>query len=442
MRQSGVSHLFRIQALFILLILVTTSLVFYRSGLCQDDPGTWTLDYQREDLAPDAWHDTETSRNGNPSLALSGAGKEHVNGHWARTQRVEPGKHYRFSAYYSTYRVKEIARTVVARVIWQDNSGKPIGRAEYPATRARESGNEWHEFGQTYRIPDEATQAKLELIYRWDADGEVYFSDVSFRQVDALQPRLVRLASVHHYPRNSPSPQHNLEKFAEFVHVAAAKQADIVCLPEGVTLAGTGKTYLDVSEPVPGPSTRFLGDVAKQNGIYIVAGIYEKTGDVVYNTSVLLDRQGELAGKYRKVCLPREEIVGGITPGSSFPTFETDFGRIGMMICWDVAFPEPARTLAMNGAEVILMPIWGGNLTLARARAIENQIYLVSSTYHMKTAVFDLEGNIMAEADEENPVVVVEVDLNEQKLWPWLGDLKNRIPHEMPPRAATEITSD
>jgi predicted amidohydrolase len=73
------------------------------------------------------------------------------------------------------------------------------------------------------------------------------------------------------------------------------------------------------------------------------------------------------------------------------------------------------------------------------ARALENQVYLVSSTYDMISAVFDLEGNVVKEATTENPVVVVDVDLNYQKLWPWIGDLKSRIPREMPPHKATEL---
>jgi predicted amidohydrolase len=139
-----------------------------------------------------------------------------------------------------------------------------------------------------------------------------------------------------------------------------------------------------------------------------------------------------VAGKYRKVSLPREEYDGGVTPGGSIPVFETDFGRIGMMICWDSEFPEVARMLAWKGAEVIFLPIWGGNPTLVRARAIENQVYLVTSSYDMQSGVFDLEGKLIAEANDEDAVAVVQVDLNEQKRWPWLGELKNRIPREIP----------
>jgi len=174
--------------------------------------------------------------------------------------------------------------------------------------------------------------------------------------------------------------------------------------------------------------------VAKKYNLYVVAGLLEKKGEVVYNTSVLIDRSGRLAGKYRKISLPKEEINGGISPGDSLPVFETDFGRIGMMICWDVAFPETARRLARQGAEIIFLPIWGGNVTLTRARAIENQVYLVSSSYDMTTAVFDQEGEVMKEATKDEPVIVVEVDLNKQKLWPGLGDFKNRITSEMPPQ--------
>jgi predicted amidohydrolase len=170
-----------------------------------------------------------------------------------------------------------------------------------------------------------------------------------------------------------------------------------------------------------------------------VAGILEKKDDIVYNTAVLIDRNGNLAGRYRKVSLPQEEFDGGVTPGNSFPVFETDFGKIGLMICWDVTFPESARALAQKGAEIIFLPIAGGDVTLTKARAIENQVYLVSSTYDMITAVFDQRGNVMKQATEKNPVIVTNVDLNKQTLWPWIGDLKSRISSEMPPQESTKL---
>jgi predicted amidohydrolase len=169
--------------------------------------------------------------------------------------------------------------------------------------------------------------------------------------------------------------------------------------------------------------------------VYVVAGLYERDGKTIYNTSVLIGRDGKLAGKYRKVCLPREEIDGGITPGTDYPVFDTDFGRVGMMICWDVHFPEVARELSARGAEVILMPIWGGNETLAKARAIENQIHLVASGYDFPTVIYDRKGEVAAKGEKDPSVILTEVDLNDRTLWPWLGDWRSRIWREGPARA-------
>jgi predicted amidohydrolase len=313
-----------------------------------------------------------------------------------------------------------------------DDQGKQVGEAEYPIYQREKSPEGWNVIGQVYLVPQNVSRAKIELVYRWDADGEVRFGGFSFDKSDPVQPRLVRLGTVHYKPHRSAGWEENLGKYAELVRKAATQKADIVCLPESITMVGTGQGYVQASQPIPGPATEFLGKVARENHVYIVAGILEKSGNEVFNSSVLIDRSGELAGIYHKVSLPREEIDGGVTPGDSLPVFDTDFGRIGMMICWDVTFPEVARSLARQGAEIILMPIAGGHLTLASARSIENQVYLVSSTYDMKSAVFDLEGKILVEATNEDPVAVTEVDLNQQKLWPWLGDFKNRIFREIP----------
>jgi len=84
---------------------------------------------------------------------------------------------------------------------------------------------------------------------------------------------------------------------------------------------------------------------------------------------------------HRKVCITRNEISNGVQPGEKYPVFDTRFGKVGMMVCYDGFFPEVARELTANGAEVIAWPVWDCNPLLARARACENHVYLISSTY-------------------------------------------------------------
>jgi predicted amidohydrolase len=92
-----------------------------------------------------------------------------------------------------------------------------------------------------------------------------------------------------------------------------------------------------------------------------VFSLIERAGHLLYNTAVLLGPDGRLVGKYRKVCLPREEIEAGVMPGDQYPVFPNRFGKVGLMICYDGFFPEPARELAKRGAEVIAWPAWGCN---------------------------------------------------------------------------------
>jgi predicted amidohydrolase len=391
----------------------------------------WRFVSARDEIA--AEHRVE--RNDSPLLLLAGRGDRNVDGRWVKRVAVTGGRYYQFDAPYRAEHVETPPRNVLASVLWYDARGRQLQQAEFPLRRpAGKSDDGWSLLTGTYQAPAGAAEAQLELRLRWAPTGRVAFRPATLTETTAPGPRKVRIASVNHRPRGTKSPRDNLEQFARFVEEAASQKADIVCLPEGTTVCGTKFTYAEVAEPLPGPTTEFLGSLAARHHLYLVAGLYEREGTTVYNTSVLIGRDGKLVGKYRKVCLPREEIDAGITPGTEYPVFDTDFGRVGMMICWDVSYPEVARELSARGAEVIFMPIWGGNETLARARAIENQVYLVASGYDFRTAIYDKAGDELAKSPEASGVILREIDLNDRMLWPWLGDWRSRIWREGPAR--------
>jgi predicted amidohydrolase len=399
-------------------------------------PDGWRTESPRAELAPE--YRIERTGGGTALqpcvLVQAGRGDPSVDGRWIRTVPVKEGNFYQFAVDYTARNVVSPQRSVLARVVWLDGQGKQVEMPEYPVTSPHPKPDGWTALTGIYQAPKKSASARLELHLRWAAKAEVRWRGAEWKATAPPASRPVRLAAVNHRPQGTHSPKENLEQFAALVSGAAGQRPDIVCLPEGITVVGNGKSYAEVAEPIPGPSTRFLGELASKHHVYLVAGLYERDGTAIYNTSVLIGRDGALAGKYRKVCLPREEIDGGITPGHTYPVFDTDFGRVGMMICWDVHFPEVARNLADQGVEVILMPIWGGNETLARARAIENQLYLVASGYDFKSAIFDKDGLSLAAATSDPSVLVAEIDLNERRLWPWLGDWRARIWREGPER--------
>jgi len=264
-------------------------------------------------------------------------------------------------------------------------------------------------------------------------------------------PRKVRLAAVHYHPQRAGTAGEACRQFAPFIEEASRRDADLLVLRETLTYAAVGSSYADCAESIPGPSTDYFGELAKKHGLYLVAGLIERDGHRLFNVAVLIERDGQIVGKYRKVCLPDGEFDRGMSPGSDFPVFDTRFGKIGMMICYDGFFPEVARELSGRGAEIIAWPVWGCNPEQARARACENQVYLVSSTYEdvsrhwMLTAVYGQDGSVLSQAKDWGTVCVAEVDLNQRTLWPWLGDFKAQIPRQRPvarPEVSIQVTKE
>jgi predicted amidohydrolase len=231
------------------------------------------------------------------------------------------------------------------------------------------------------QAPEKTADVTIHLYLANAPQGTLWWDDVSFDEIPAPGPRPVTIATIHLHPRDTVDSQESVGKFLDAIQTAVPAKTDVIVLPEVITLVGTKKKAMDVAEPVPGPTTARLVEVARRRNAYIVASLYEKDGHAIYNTAVLIGRKGEIVGKYRKVYLPYDEPDDGVTPGSDYPVFQTDFGKVGMMICWDSAYADPARALALKGAEIILMPIWDGLQTLVKARGMENGVFLVTSSY-------------------------------------------------------------
>lgn len=433
------------------IVLGALSLVVGSSAFAQENG--WKEKFPREEIAP---HFSQTD-TGDLILTSERSG---TNGHFQRVFPVKGGKSYEFSALRFADGIEHERRSCVVRIEWYGPGGKAVespyamnpdyfgsttdkARPDFPRDREnRKDGSVLVK--DIYLAPQDATAAHVQLHLRWTDGGKVRWKDVKFTECDPIPQRLVKLAAVHHNLSGSGegTPAGNRETLAPMVEQAAIQDADLIVLGEFITCKNVTSDYSEVAETVPGPSSEFFGELSKKHDCYIVFSIPERDGHEIFNTSVMVGPEGIVIGKYRKVTLPREEIQQGISPGTEYPVFETRFGRVGMMVCYDVFFPEVARELSLNGAEVIAMPIWGGNPRLAAARCAENGVYLVTSTYTdhesnwMKTAVWDREGNRISEATEWGTIVMAEVDLNLPTHWQFLGNFQSRISREGPVRRA------
>ena len=209
----------------------------------------------------------------------------------------------------------------------------------------------------------------------------------------------------------------NIRKQLRLFEQAGRRGADLVVGAEDMQRLGhfganldNPSPFLDLVEAIPGPTSRRIGAIAKKYRMLIVACYPEKSGRKFYNTGVLFGRNGRILGRYRKVQLPANE-ARVFSPGDDFPVFKTDLGNVGIAICYDMMFPEPARCLALNGADLIAHPTMGygwdeeiGEATI-KTRCMDNGVTIVVSCA-TRSQVVNPWGKILCDALRRRNVVV------------------------------------
>lgn len=380
-------------------------------------PTGWRQWSPRPALMPEARVATE---GGEPVLVLRSSRFESY-GQWTtQVENITEGKFYRFEALHRSTAIESEEVSLVAILTWWRGPGETgeIQR-DYAEEVAGEGG--WGRSLRVVQAPAGAKSVSLQLGLRWSRAGSVQWKRISLTEVPAPAPRIARIATTYYRPTGQPTIASNTEAMAEILDAAGRERPDLVVFSENLVDRGVKIPLAEKAETIPGPLTKMLSEKARAYHTYVVTTLHERDGDLFYNTAVLIDREGRLMGKYRKVHLAMSEVDAGLTPGSEYPTFDTDLGRIGLLTCWDNWFTESVRIMRLKGAGIVLVPLAGDGVpahfnAIMRARAMDNGVYVISSATVMEhqSLIVNPAGEILASADKDGKFALAEIDLNQE----------------------------
>jgi len=383
----------------------------------------WTITGPVLTMLPAITVDSRNRFSGQSGLRME-SNNRNCHGRAVQTVTVKGGETYLFSARFRTEKIMSVHKNVLIRVRWLLDK-QQIGYSYIYDIADEKDG--WLLASDKIKAIEGATSAEISLEFRWST-GTVCWDDISMVDCQPDLPRNVKVGTFYFRP-HGPTVEKNISMMSDMLDKAGKAGCDIVCLPEGWPTCDTGLGMTKVeANTLGGSAAKMLSSKAKQYKMYIVSGLYSWVGDTLRNVAVLFDRDGKIQGLYEKIQLPDSETEAGAVPGNTFPVFTTDFGKIGILICWDSAFPEISRILALNGAEILFCPIWGDVRgaeswkVTARSRAIDNGVYFVTNIFDGHSVIVNPAGDILEESGTQGTFLSSTIDLNYNPPWDWIGN--------------------
>lgn len=327
-----------------------------------------------------------------------------------KTTDVEPGKVYRIC--YNLKTDSDLVRLIFG---WYDKDGNVLEKGYL--------GNS----GENITAPDKAFELRFTLRFGAFEKKEAQISDVSVKCMGDYKPKNVKLATVAipniYYPESQP-PEYNLKETIKVIdRLCSREKPDIIALTETFYTRKTFAPLPEMCNPLSCEAITAIKKKAKQYNTYIAFSFHEEENGHYYNSGILIDRNGEIAGKCHKCHLTMSEYENGLTPGNEIKVFDTDIGKVGIAICWDIFYPEFVREMQKQGVDIIINPTAGYLYERINQRCQESGAYIVTSVSSSfeNSGIFNPLGEMIANAGTHYGYAICEVDIAKPKRWFYLS---------------------
>lgn len=342
------------------------------------------------------------------------------------------GKEY-FSAQFDaiTYEVKENQRYRIFYDFKSENSFARIIFGWYNKENDTLVKGYLNKSGDEILAPKDSAYLKITLRFNGFESYEGEISDLYATNEGEYKQKLVNLATVAipnvYFPESQP-PEYNLSETVKAIDRLCEKyKPDIIALTETFYTRKTLEPLEALCNPVDCEAINKIKEKAKQYNTYIAFSFHEEENGLLYNSGILIDRKGEIVGKCHKCHLTMAEYEKGLTPGKEIKVFDTDIGKVGIAICWDIFFPEHIREMQKQGVDIIVNPTAGYLYERVNQRAQESGAYIITSVAagYEKSGIFDPRGNMIANASLNYGIACAEVDINKPYYWYYLSYAAN-----------------